>query len=168
MAFWACTLDFDSSRTQLHATVPETNEVTSLNDHEKLQQHPYVVLNQRARSTADRVKADFLRTHGEGANDAWARPKSQIKAFKRFYSNNTKLLSASRWRRYRIAQLAERNTKPQVLYNDWGLENVSIYDGLTRAESSILLQCRTGYGGFRAWLHRSKVRYPHQTNCDMC
>ncbi|KAK1991237.1 hypothetical protein LX36DRAFT_561883, partial [Colletotrichum falcatum] len=42
---------------------------------------------------------------------------------------------------------------PQALLGGWGRRNIKRYEGLSRAQSTILLHCRTGLIGLNACLH---------------
>ncbi|KZL70417.1 hypothetical protein CT0861_06297 [Colletotrichum tofieldiae] len=57
------------------------------------------------------------------------------------------------------------NQHPPVLVGGWGAHNLVCYKGLSKAQSTILLHCRTGIDGLNASLHSMKLSDTYKCPC---
>ena len=128
-----------------------------------LQQHLYFVLDRRARQLQDIARKRLTKGNGAvGKRDNavrkdWEDQKDRAKAINTCAQEIAECRASEIWRVWRTERQADRRKDQPALWSAWGKKNLSLYKDLPRAQSNILLQCRTGVGGLGAHLFRCKV-----------
>ncbi|KAF4999739.1 hypothetical protein FDECE_11418 [Fusarium decemcellulare] len=115
--------------------------------------HPYAVLGHFAKDLASRAKQliedenDLKGKHKIDAKKDWSEPEIRAKTISACAQADAFKKSSSLWEDYCGKYVTRHNTYMPAIYEDWGGESFAYYAGLTRAQSTILLQCRTGVIG---------------------
>lgn len=128
-----------------------------------LWQHPYHVLDRPARQLQVKARERLLegneKTPKNTVRQDWENPKHRARAINAYARDLAERIASERCRLWQTEQQADRRKDQPALWSERKMENLWRYKNLTRAQSTILLQCRTGVGGFRAHLFRCKVRF---------
>ncbi len=120
------------------------------------QNHPYHALDCQALLLYDHAHQFYVAQKNKVCK--WGDSKTRAKVIKQCAQEMAEEWASRRWEAWRTnRQVYKRKCSP-ALWNDWGQENLDRFGGLTRAQSTILLQCRTGVGGFRSYLFRRKAK----------
>ena len=135
-------------------------------------QQPHVALERRAKQLLAMAWEYFEERKGT-AIDRWIRapkttwksPKDRAKAINGWACIVSEVQCSQWWGGYRDERQFSRVNNQPVLWNDWGVGNLAYYRDLPRPQSTLLLQCRTGVGGFGTHLFRFKVRRPDRGVC---
>ena len=133
--------------------------------------HPYLALNLRAAHLLELAQGCYRKTRNTGTRCCTTRPVCSWKGLHdrtRVINNWARIVSESCcsrwWEIYRTERQAGRRSSQPVTWDDWGQDNLTRSKDLTRAQSTLLLQCRTGVGGFGAYLFRCKVCSSNKQN----
>ena len=132
----------------------------------KRKQHPYDILEIEARH-AQKEAYRFLKDTIEIAErrsqpstkswaNLWDRSLLICEQCNRMGHNEAK----SDWRKWSTAKRQRHHRNEPVdpaLRGTWGRHNLSYHNNLSRAQSTILIQCRTGFIGLKAYLAQTKV-----------
>lgn len=93
------------------------------------------------------------------AASLWGNPTERNKALKAQCMEDTFRESDAIWDEYRQQRAQKHATVPPAMKDDWGGKVFfTCYSHLPRAQTSILLQCRTGVIGLNDYLFSIKVR----------
>lgn len=152
MAFRARAFGPNTPRDQLQNWSPSVGKLRSPKP-ELLQQHPYYVLDLQARQIHDIAQKRL----GDGNKKDWEKQKVRAKAINTCAREMAEWQASEIWRTWRTERQTDRRKDQPALWSAWGMENLNLYKGLRREQSTILLQCRTGVGGLRAHLFHCKV-----------
>ncbi|KAF4901311.1 RNA-directed DNA polymerase from mobile element jockey, partial [Colletotrichum viniferum] len=126
-----------------------------------LKSHPYKIDYDHARELVQEAEQQ-LRESKPGLADATLvdmDPRKRSQVVNRYIRAQAALLSEHLWKAYRDRPRPSRTVayglrgRPVAAEGKWGAFNLKRYKGLSRAQSSILIQCRTGYIGLKAFLH---------------
>ena len=124
----------------------------------RLELHPQHVLEQAAVQCRDGAwqSATKVRSLKE-ALERWANPQLRMRDIKNFAKKQMKIQSQRVWDGYCRRRFGRgRRSIPAVDRQsgcEWGRVNLSRHDGLSRAQSSILINIRTGAIGLNDYLH---------------
>ncbi|KAJ3529987.1 hypothetical protein NM208_g9523 [Fusarium decemcellulare] len=125
--------------------------------------HPYAVLGQSAKDLASRAKQliedenDLKGKHKIDAKKDWSEPEIRAKTISACAQADAFKKSSSLWEDYCGKYVTRHNTYMPAIYEDWGGKSFAYYVGLTRAQSTILFQCRTGVIGLNDNLSSRKL-----------
>ena len=122
------------------------------------QLHPYSVLRHHALKADNDIKHLFFAQHHIHANQRWEMPRQRSKAIARYFEQKAFRESSALWDCYRANQ-GNRPSIQVTLMECWGPQSLQYYQGLSRAQCTMLLQCRTGFIGLNAYLY--KIRVPN-------
>ena len=121
--------------------------------------HPYYVLEGNALHLYNTAQTRFFEQQRERgikesiSRKAWQDSKVRAKNINACAQVFAEQQASAKWDTWRFNR---RHDQP-VLWDEWGKHNLILYRGLTRAQSTILFQCRTGVGGFGTHLFKCKV-----------
>lgn len=122
---------------------------------------PYAVLDRQARilqtAAAQRLWAENSRKRDNAVRNDWMQPKVRAKFINACAREGAELRASENWRTYKKVKQTDRGKDEPALWDEWGKKVLGYYRNMPRAQTSILLQCRTGVGGLRAYLHRINV-----------
>ena len=136
-----------------------------MRDSKAMDRHPYFQLHKEAialeeeayRALEDEASraADGL---APGSTDTLC-PKRRARSIRTCAAKRAKAESTERWNEYRDLRRRERpgDSVPLAMRQPWGAEAFRHYRDLTRAQSTMLLQCRTERIGLRAFLYSHRV-----------
>lgn len=120
--------------------------------------HPYDLLNMNAWGLLKRTKDYLKKYHGdEVAAQKWLQRKTRNKAINACAKREATMQNAREWDDYRRRRAQRHEDLPLVVEDDWGPQSLRSYRGLTRAQSTILLQCRTEVIGLDSMLFDRRV-----------
>ncbi|KAG7064329.1 zinc knuckle [Colletotrichum scovillei] len=163
------------------------NVFTDIATEQELGAHPYKALYGQAESSWLEMRERVLDKQLCRANwnpeqavqseaEGWADPKRRkaiIKAYLKDISVERSSLAWDRYRNDRSGKVRNINRSTPALKENWGPESLKYYQGLTRAQSSMLFQCRSGVIGLNGYLfslkanlvetHRCRCGHPMQT-----
>ncbi|KAK1529175.1 zinc knuckle [Colletotrichum costaricense] len=163
------------------------NVFTDIATEQELGAHPYKALYGQAESLWLEMRERVLDKQLCRANwnpeqavqseaEGWADPKRRkaiIKAYLKDISMERSSLAWDRYRNDRSGKVRNINRNTPALKENWGPESLKYYQGLTRAQSSMLFQCRSGVIGLNGYLfslkanlvetHRCRCGHPMQT-----
>jgi len=120
-------------------------------------EHPYRVLFDDARDLAEEARRSLLPDES-----AWLDTARRNRAIKRCARQRATAAMSERWEAYRMVP---GKKECPALVEPWGPRSLRFYRGLPRAQSTMLLRCRTGRIGLRNYLFfinvdRTKVGRP--------
>ncbi|RYP34155.1 hypothetical protein DL767_004382 [Monosporascus sp. MG133] len=123
-----------------------------------LERHPFRKLHADAIHLEQEARS--MISDEEEAIRAWPTSKRRNKIINRCALDHAADTMSRLWNDYR-RHYANRLDKPRprtaALEEGWGPQSYLYYEGLSRAQSTMLLHCRTGCIGLRAYLHSIKV-----------
>ncbi|KAH7020482.1 hypothetical protein EDB80DRAFT_821479 [Ilyonectria destructans] len=129
------------------------------------QTSPYQVLNGETKELcvrARRLLEENCKKQSSGDENVWLSkwldPQTRKKAIGTCAKQEGIERSARLWDKYRKdrERVRRRLHRPAVLAEDWGAESFQYYKGLTRAQSTMLLHCRTEFIGLNGYLFNAK------------
>ncbi|KAM5359789.1 hypothetical protein ACJZ2D_014222 [Fusarium nematophilum] len=127
----------------------------------KAKVNPYDLLDMEARKLCDRVRSECIARAEKGGEMRWHIAWKRNKAINEKARHEAIAESARVWANHcrRSAQRVEaRGAFPCLAMKElWGPQSLQYYKGLTRAQSTMLLQCRTEVIGLNLHLSRKKV-----------
>ena len=118
--------------------------------------HPYKLLETRAETIQAAAHVDFQRSPPPEKKGRQKR-KKMPDIIEIYLQKISTRIESQKWNEYRRERMQKRNPEPVYLEN-WGYQSLSFYDGLSRAQSTMLLHCRTGFNGLKKYLFTCKVR----------
>lgn len=122
--------------------------------------NPYDDLDLHAAGLIKRTKAYLTKTRGEEvAAQAWLHPRTRNKAINACAKREAAEQNAEEWDDYRRRRAQRHEDLPFVVREDWDPQSLRSYRGLTRAQSTMLLQCRTEVIGLGSMLFDRRVSY---------
>ncbi|KAK1455409.1 zinc knuckle, partial [Colletotrichum melonis] len=147
------------------------NVFTDIATEQELGAHPYKALYGQAESLWLEMRERVLDKQLCRANwnpeqavqseaEGWADPKRRkaiIKAYLKDISMERSSLAWDRYRNDRSGKVRNINRNTPALKENWGPESLKYYQGLTRAQSSMLFQCRSGVIGLNGYLFSLKA-----------
>ena len=125
--------------------------------------HPYSGINRAAAQLRARAETRFLSTlrttryPEKVESQSWEDPKVRAKAIKACAQDGAEQAAVARWQLWQVERQKHKQKHQPAIWDDWGSSNPKLYKDLARAQSTLLLQCRTGVGGFRTHLSFLKV-----------
>ncbi|RYP80052.1 hypothetical protein DL770_006411 [Monosporascus sp. CRB-9-2] len=123
-----------------------------------LERHPFRKLHADAIHLEQEARCTI--SDDEETIRAWPTSKRRNKIINKCALHHAAVSMLRLWNDYR-RHYANRLDKPMLrtaaLEEGWGPESYLYYKGLSRAQSTMLLHCRTGCIGLRAYLHSIKV-----------
>ena len=122
--------------------------------------HPYDMLDKHALDIQRQTKQRLLEgnTHCKPhERKNWENPKHRAKAINACARARGEDIASRSWKTWKVERQATGGRDQPVLWDNWGKQNLVRYKGLTRAQSSILVVCRTGFGGLRTHLFHCRV-----------
>ncbi|KAF7678753.1 hypothetical protein GT037_004134 [Alternaria burnsii] len=128
---------------------------------EEVKTHPYQILDREACSV-ERASLAFLRQRktAEQADKDWTNRNKRRKAINVYLEQWAFFQSAYIWNEYRNSRLLRGGKVCPALdsdfYAEWDERSLECYQGLTRAQSTMLLHIRTSFIGLNAHLHSIK------------
>lgn len=129
-----------------------------------LHQHPYHVLDRNAQKLQEVAQKRWtqreaaFRPGKKAAPKISGKPTGLAKTINACAREAAEYSADEHWKAWRNERQSSKGHDQPVLWSTWGKENLSRYENMPRAQSSLLLQCRTGVGGLRTYLYRLKVR----------
>lgn len=125
--------------------------------------HPCQLLAREAQDLCGSAWQRVARNLGGDAKKLaakWLDPKTRKDAIAKCAKQDTAKRSAELWNDYRRKRAMKHpeHQFPLALVEDWHPKSFQYYKGLTRAQSTMLLQCRTEFIGLNHFLHGRKVR----------
>ncbi|OBR04425.1 reverse transcriptase [Colletotrichum higginsianum IMI 349063] len=136
--------------------------------------HPLLELYEAAGSLRDCAKAWWL-----DQNDTvfWENPVSQGEAITKYMKRQALLLCRELWEEFQSNEKKYWDTRirkttlgvqrrPVATMGDWGPRNLKRYRGLNRAQSTILIQMRTGFIGLNSFLYPKGLVDTHMCPCN--
>ncbi|KAF4978155.1 hypothetical protein FZEAL_5400 [Fusarium zealandicum] len=132
--------------------------------------HPYEVLDQKARDLCVKARDHLARNSDGDANvlaAKWLDPKKRQNAVNTCAKQDAAKMSAEMWDDYRRKRAIRHREshRPQALTEAWGPESFRYYAGLSRAQSTMLLQCRTEFIGLNHFLHQRDLASSAACSC---
>ncbi|EXF75106.1 hypothetical protein CFIO01_06716 [Colletotrichum fioriniae PJ7] len=119
----------------------------------------------------------FLASHPYRASDVHAKVLAENtkppQSVTQYIKHQAKALSTSLWRAYLFERTGSKTAhrglsgKPVAMSSPWGPNNFKRYRGLSRAQSTILFQCRTGFIGLNSYLHPRKLAETSMCPCGL-
>lgn len=85
----------------------------------------------------------------------WQNPRHRARAIDRYLKEASERSLAATWSSARRSDLDAGKMDRPVLREEWGKQSFDYYKTLSRAQSTALLQCRTGSIGLRKFLFES-------------
>lgn len=131
----------------------------------KFLRHPYYVNDCQAKKV-QRKAWEHLTEHNDAVGQCnstappkdWGNQKHRAKAINLSARLIAEKSASDEWRAWRTTRLMNRRKNAPALWDEeWSRKSLNLYRHLPRAESTILLQCRTGFMGLRSQLYRMKV-----------
>lgn len=121
--------------------------------------HPYTLLDLGGRHLRQRTWKGMVAELGEAkAAASWSDPKERNKALKAYCMGDTFRESEDMWDEYRQKRAQRHATVPPAMKGPWGADAfLRCYSDLPRAQTSILIQCRTGVISLNDYLFSIKV-----------
>ncbi|WAO89012.1 Reverse transcriptase domain-containing protein [Fusarium falciforme] len=140
---------------------------TSLSKPDDDRAHPYTLLDLGGRHLRQRTWKGMVAELGEAKAAAnWSDPKERNKALKAYCMGDTFRGSEAMWDEYRQKRAQKHATVPPAMKGPWGADAfLRCYSDLPRAQTSILLQCRTGVIGLNDYLFSIKQVDSPQCPC---
>ncbi|RYP82468.1 hypothetical protein DL769_001661 [Monosporascus sp. CRB-8-3] len=131
-----------------------------------LERHPFRKLHADAIRLAQEARRRI--SDEKEATRIWSISKRRNKIINKCALQHAADSMSRLWNDYR-RRYANRLDKPRprtaALEEEWGPQSYLYYEGLSRAQSTMLLHCRTGYIGLRAYLHSIKVESIDSDRC---
>ncbi|TPX07961.1 uncharacterized protein E0L32_010416 [Thyridium curvatum] len=131
-----------------------------------IDRNPYAILFDKAERLS-REARDQGTAHLEGEDDQSWTPRQRHRLIGRLAEKMSQGAASDGWDEYRDGwkphhQRDKRSQpvpreRPLVLEEKWGPQSYKLYKGLSRAQSTMLLQCRTGCIGLAAYLFSIKA-----------
>ncbi|KAJ0160825.1 putative RNA-directed DNA polymerase from transposon BS [Colletotrichum tanaceti] len=149
----------------------------------RLDHHPYRLLyldacracHEPRRQLEKKVLARYPRSSHEkwrpSADDYWAEPVIRKTIMRDALRRHTERESALQWETYRTLYSSRHSPairNPPALQEGWGRQSLGYYKGLTRAQSTMLLQCRTGVIGLKSYLYSLNTAKTTVADTFMC
>lgn len=121
--------------------------------------HPYRILENFSQG----LKAETLSKLRELKKESevleiWSNPTRQKKAINSHAVHKSQEWSARLWDTYRRKRAQERKPRTEAVDDGWGPSTLGYYKPLTRAQSTMLLHCRTGVIGLNHYLFSIGLR----------
>ncbi|EFQ86329.1 hypothetical protein PTT_08206 [Pyrenophora teres f. teres 0-1] len=138
-----------------------------------LELHPHHVLQLAAVRFRDGAwdSAKKIRSQEE-ALKRWAEPRLRMRDIKNFAKKQAKIQSQQFWEKYCRNRFGRGKRAVPALDRqsgcEWGLANLSRHDGLSRAQSSILINIRTGAIGLNDYLYSIGASSINDRRCPLC
>lgn len=126
--------------------------------------HPYDVLDAEAENVLRAVRKQ-LQNRTSNAAKIWADPKERAKAITKYLRKVSNDINAKHWDECREQRRGSWHERP-ILLERWGSHNLKYYEGLSRPQSTMLLQCRAGFNGFKK--HLKLINVCHLTSENSC
>ncbi|OBR05322.1 Zinc knuckle [Colletotrichum higginsianum IMI 349063] len=130
--------------------------------------HPYKKAYDLAEAFLVTIRAELYHVKFPvPAAEIWGNRKSRNEYINDYAERQASTMSGMLWDQY----LNRRNKASRTLFNvrpvaakgEWRKENLECYEGLKKAQSTILIQCRTGVIGLNSFLKQVKL-----SETDMC
>ena len=122
--------------------------------------HPYDMQDNQALRIQRQAKERLLKGNTNckpHERKNWDNRKHRGKAISACVRELGESTASKSWKAWKVVRQVEGPHDQPVLWDNWGRHNLLRYKGLTRAQSSMLLICRTGFGGLRTHLFNCKV-----------
>lgn len=127
-----------------------------------VESHPYNTVYHYAKLLRADVESNLRATRPELADGIWGDKHGRQRAITSYMGQQAALKCAQMWDRYRRDHSKGTDTdpgsSPVALEDEWGPANLKRHRNLPRAQSSILIQMRTGSNGLDSFLYKKKVR----------
>ncbi|KAM5347429.1 hypothetical protein ACJ41O_010434 [Fusarium nematophilum] len=136
-----------------------------------LKAHPCQILDKEAQGLCDRAwkrLARYLDGNPDQLAAQWLNPKRRKRTIDKCAIEEAEKRSAEVWddyRRDRARRHSAERHRPRALEEGWGLKTFKYYKGLSRAQSTMLLQCRTEFIGLNGFLHARKLAASAACSC---
>ncbi|KAF5568012.1 hypothetical protein FNAPI_416 [Fusarium napiforme] len=119
--------------------------------------HPFEVVDNQARLLRDTGHREMMRKYGVAFGEQfWKNPVDRLVTIRLIARRRATAASCKRWDEYRRGRAHPTRHKPAALIENWGLDNRKRYEGLSRAQSTMLIQCRTEKIGLNYYLYKRK------------
>ncbi|CAG9978303.1 unnamed protein product [Clonostachys byssicola] len=141
-------------------------------DQRKLQ-NPFIVLYGEAKRELLTVKTQFTKQNKDGEEVlAQTKHSGSIPAVVKLIKAHTTARCADKcareWAAYVREKSNNRNKIPAAYLETWGPQSLSYYRHLDRAESTMLMQCRTETIGLNRWLNKMNSKEKTYSASDIC
>lgn len=135
--------------------------------------HPYVVLDEAARRLKERTWQGMVAEHGKAkASMKWRQPEVRNKTLGDYSKGDAFRESEAIWDEYRRKRAQKHATVSPAMKERWGAETfLKCYSNLPRAQTTILLQCRTEVIGLNNYLFSKEVcglESSIRPSCGLC
>ncbi|KAF4977138.1 hypothetical protein FDECE_18391 [Fusarium decemcellulare] len=118
--------------------------------------HPYHELDAFASVLRAAALMHLVSVNGEeDSRKRWANPIGRDAVIRAYAKQEATVRSAERWDQYRDERVQKGKRQIPAVVENWGKKSLGYYSTLTRAECTMLLQCRTEFIGFNSHLFRT-------------
>ncbi|CAH0027866.1 unnamed protein product, partial [Clonostachys rhizophaga] len=144
-------------------------------DQRKLQ-NPFTLLYSEAKRELLTVKAQFTKQNKDNKDGeevlGQTKHSGSIPAVVKLIKAHTTARCADKcaeeWDTYVKKKSNNRDKVPAAYLESWGPQSLSYYRHLSRAESTMLVQCRTETIGLNRWLNKMNSRTKTYSDSDLC
>ncbi|KAF6814914.1 hypothetical protein CPLU01_14277 [Colletotrichum plurivorum] len=138
-----------------------------------LKSHPYRILYDRARGLVDAAEEHLRQSNGELRNVPFddMDPHRRSGFITSHIRSQAELHAEHVWRTHRDGDGKRKHApnavcgRPVAAQGEWGKANLKRYKGLSRAQSTILLQCRTRFIGLNTFLRPRTLADTSMCDC---
>lgn len=137
----------------------QQGEMRTRQNHRCKFQNPYVLLYGKAKQELEMVKAQYTGKIEDNklilqqVKQAGSIPEV-AKLIAKHNMEQCTIKCAEKWKAYVIKKSNNRSYIPTAYKDGWGPQSLKYYRHLDRAESTMLIQCRTGAIGLNSWLNK--------------
>ena len=151
MGFRARMLDTEHAQVLHDNRFKELPGVQNLIPRSKLEEHPYHILDVEAKKFLEDAQRHWQQT--PYANLNWDNPLTRKDAIKAYSRELREQVNSASWKRYQH-DCWLKGRQQLYLSEGWGRQTLDYHKGLSRAQSSMLIQCRTENIGLNSYLFR--------------
>lgn len=130
---------------------------------EEKSKNPYRTIDDLGDSFRTTIRNNHLRNKFEKelekAESLWSNPKSRATIIRSYFKFMSTKVSRDLWDDYRHERVQRTRVRTIATEKNWGPEHLRYHDSLSRAQSTMLIQCRTGGIGLNRHLYSIKVCY---------
>jgi hypothetical protein len=119
--------------------------------------HPYEILHRKASEVSRETYNDLKKSRGN-ADILWSNPKKRAESINAFVRREAEKRCKEIWDNYRRSHYQQGKPHHPALEEDWGMTSFRYHRHLTRAQATILFQCRSSAIGLKSHLYSLGVR----------
>ncbi|KAK7216951.1 hypothetical protein V2G26_004954 [Clonostachys chloroleuca] len=151
----------------------QQGEMRTRQNHRCKFQNPYVLLYGKAKQELEMVKAQYTGKIEDNklilqqVKQAGSIPEV-AKLIAKHNMEQCTIKCAEKWKAYVIKKSNNRSYIPTAYKDGWGPQSLKYYRHLDRAESTMLIQCRTGAIGLNSWLNKMNSDKKTYSSSALC